>query len=54
MRFSRELVEKEMNGGNPAIPGNDEISPGVSWRLTREALNPLDSPASAHFLGFSS
>jgi hypothetical protein len=31
------LVEKEINGGNPPIPGNDEISPGVSWRLTRAA-----------------
>jgi hypothetical protein len=49
-RFSRELVEKEINGGNPAVPGNDEISPGVSWRLTRPALYPLDPPAITHFL----
>jgi hypothetical protein len=28
---SGKLVEKEIKGGNPAIPGNDEISPGVSW-----------------------
>ena len=40
-----------MNGGNPAVPGNDEISPGVSWRLARPALYPLDPPAIAHFLG---
>src|SRR5437773_10740025 len=40
-----------MNGGNPAVPGNDEISPGVSWRLARPALYPSDPPAIAHFLG---
>jgi hypothetical protein len=28
---SGQLVEKEINGGNSAVPGNDEISPGVSW-----------------------
>src|SRR4029077_12898366 len=48
---SGELVEKEIKGGNPAVPGNDEISPGVSWRLTRAARYPLDPPAIAHFLG---
>src|SRR6266853_1477295 len=46
-----ELVEKEINGGNPAVPGNDEISPGVRWRLTRAARYPLDPPAIAQFLG---
>src|SRR6266704_2040448 len=46
-----ELVEKEIQGGNPAVPGDDEISPGVSWRLTRAARYPLDPPAIAHFLG---
>src|SRR6267378_587475 len=40
-----------MNGGNPAVAGNDEISPGVSWRLTRAARYPLDAPAIAQFLG---
>src|SRR5258707_850325 len=48
---SGQLVEKEINGGNPAVPGNDEISPGVSWRLTRAARYPLDPPAIAQFLG---
>src|SRR4029077_17612860 len=48
---SGELVEKEIKGGNPAVPGNDEISPGVSWRLTRAARYPLDPPAIAQFLG---
>jgi hypothetical protein len=47
---SGQLVEKEINGGNPAVPGNDEISPGVSWRLTRAARYPLDPPAIAQFL----
>src|SRR5947199_4143822 len=31
--------------------GKDEISPGVSWRLTRAARYPLDPPAIAQFLG---
>jgi hypothetical protein len=45
------LSKKEINGGNPPIPSNDEISPGVSWRLTRAARYPLDPPAIAQFLG---
>src|SRR5713101_778316 len=45
-----QLVEKKINGGNPAVPGNDEISTSVCWRLTREARYPLDPPAIAHFL----
>src|ERR1700737_2622683 len=45
------LVEKKINGGNPAVPGNDEISPGVGWRLTRAARYPLDPPVIAQFLG---
>src|ERR1700730_10566698 len=44
-------VENEINGGNPAVPCNDEISPGVSWRLIRAARYPLDPPAIAQFLG---
>src|SRR6266446_5887327 len=46
-----ELVEKEIKGGNPAVPGNDEISPGVIWHLTRLARYPLDPPAIAQLLG---
>jgi hypothetical protein len=45
------LVEKEINGGNPAVLDNDEISSGVSWRLTRATRYPLDPPAIAQFLG---
>src|SRR5262245_62171234 len=48
---SGQLVEKKIKGGNPAVPSNDEISPGVSWRLTRAARYPLDPPAIAQFLG---
>src|SRR5881397_2599091 len=40
-----------MNGGDPAVPDNDEISPGVSWRLTGTARSPLDPPAITQFLG---
>ena len=46
-----QLVEKEINSSNPAVPGNDEISAGVSRRLTRAARYPLDPPPIAHFLG---
>jgi hypothetical protein len=46
-----ELVEKEIKGGNPAVSGNDEISPGVIWRLTRAARYPLEPPAIAQLLG---
>src|SRR5713226_3314626 len=45
-----QLVEKKIDGGNPAVPGNDEISTSVCWRLTRAARHPLDPPAIAHFL----
>src|SRR6202140_2813201 len=45
-----QLVEKKINGGNPAFPGNDEIRSSVYWRLTRAARYPLDPPALAHFL----
>jgi len=45
------LVEKEIKGGNPAVPCNDEISPSVSWHLTRAARYPSDPSAVAQFLG---
>jgi hypothetical protein len=45
-----QLVEKEIKDANPPVPDNDEISPGVSWRLTRAARYPLDSPAIPQFL----
>ena len=35
---SGQLVEKEINGGNPAVPGNDEIRPGDSGRLVARKL----------------
>src|SRR6266446_7146698 len=48
---SGQLVEKQIKGGNPAVPGNDEIGPGVGWRLTRAARYPLDPLTIAQFLG---
>jgi len=48
---SAQLVEKEIEGGNSAVPGNDEISAGVSWRFIRAARYPLNPSAIAHFLG---
>src|SRR5260370_1677441 len=50
MLVDLQLVEKEVNGGNPAVPANDEISTSVCWRLTKAARYPLDPPAIAHFL----
>jgi hypothetical protein len=44
---SGELVEKKINGGNPAVQSNDEISPGVRWRLSKAALYPFNSSAIA-------
>src|SRR6266853_5444705 len=46
-----QLVEKKINGCNPAVPGNDEISPGVSGRLTRAARYPLEPSTVAQLLG---
>jgi hypothetical protein len=38
-------------GGNPAVTGNDEISPGISWGIARAARYPLNPPAIAQFFG---
>src|SRR6266404_2090079 len=46
-----QLVEKKINGCNPAVPGNDEISTSVSWRVTRAADTHWNPPAIAYFLG---
>src|SRR6266404_639697 len=48
---SGQAVEKEIDGGNPAVPGNDEISPGVSWRFTGATRYPFEPTAIAQFLG---
>jgi hypothetical protein len=40
-----QLVEKKDKGGNPAVPGNDEISTSVCRLLARAALYPSDPPA---------
>ena len=45
-----QLIEKKINGRNPAVPRDDEISPSVSRRLARAARYPLDPPAISHFL----
>ena len=46
-----KLVEEEINGGNPAIPSNDEIRTGDCWGLAWAARYPLDSPTITLFLG---
>src|SRR5437870_6091608 len=50
---SRQFVKKEINGGNPAVPGDDEIRPGVSGRVTRTSRHPADPPAVAQLLRLS-
>ncbi|MBV8866267.1 MAG: hypothetical protein JO210_12815 [Acidobacteriaceae bacterium] len=47
---SGQLVEKEIKDDNPAVPGKDEISPGVGWCFLRAARYPWDSPAISPFL----
>src|SRR5258705_5284735 len=47
---SGQLVEEEIDGGNPAVPGNDEIRSGISGRLARATRYPLDPPGIAQFL----
>ncbi len=48
---SGQLVEEEINGGNPAVPGDDEIRSGICWRIARAARYPWDPPSIAQFLG---
>src|SRR5262249_10215276 len=48
---SRQLVEKEIHGGNPTVPSNDEVSASVHRCLTRRAGDPSDPPTIAQFLG---
>src|ERR1700692_4841405 len=48
---SGQLVEKEIDSGNPPVTGNEEVRPGVSRRLTRAARYPWDPPGIAQLLG---
>ena len=45
--YSRQLVEKEIDSGNPPVPRNEEIRPGVSRHLTGAARYPWDHPGIA-------
>jgi hypothetical protein len=47
----RGFVEKHNNVGNPAVPSNKEISPGVSWHLTKAARYPFNPSVIAQLLG---
>src|SRR3954466_12900816 len=47
---SRQLVKEEIDGGDLAVPGDDEIGSGVSRRLARAARHPTDPPPIAHHL----
>ena len=48
---SGQLVEEEINGGNPAVPGDDEIRSGVCRCIAGSACYPWDPPAIANLLG---
>src|SRR6266404_7811232 len=43
-------IEKEIDGGNPAVPGDEEISPSVGWRLAGATRHPPDPHAIAQLL----
>src|SRR6266550_6349663 len=47
---SRQLVKEEIDGGDLAVPGDDEIGSGVSRRFARAARDPRDPPAIAQLL----
>src|SRR4030095_6613927 len=47
---SRQLVKEEIDGGDLAVPGDDEIGSGVSRRLARTARHPTDPPPIADHL----
>jgi hypothetical protein len=47
---SRRLVKEEIDGGDLAVPGDDEIGSGVSRRLARAARHPTDPPPIAHHI----
>jgi hypothetical protein len=51
---SGQLVEEEVDGGNSAVPDDDEIRSRVFRRFTRAARYPWDAPAIANFLGLGS
>src|SRR6266576_2139902 len=47
---SRQLVKEEIDGGDLAVPGDDEIGSGVSRRLARAARHPTNPSPIAHHL----
>src|SRR3954464_5440282 len=47
---SRQPVKEEIDGGDLAVPGDDDIGSGVSRRLARAARDPTDPPPLAHHL----
>src|SRR4029077_6713380 len=46
-------IEKEIDGGNPAVPGDEEISPGVGWRLAGGTRHPPDPRGVAQLFGLA-
>ena len=49
----RDRASSELDGCDPAVSGDNEISAGERWLLTRAALYPSDSPGIAQFLGLA-
>jgi hypothetical protein len=48
---SGHLVEEEINGGNPTVPGDNEVRTGDYRGFARSALQPLDSTTITNFFG---
>src|SRR5580704_2744296 len=46
-------IEKEIDGVNPAVPGDEEISPGVGRRLARRTRHPPDPCGVAQLFGLA-
>src|ERR1700757_4752789 len=47
---SGQLVEEDIEGGDTAVPRDDEIGPRVRWRLARPARRPSEPAAIAGHL----
>src|SRR5258708_17599183 len=46
-------IEKEIDGGNLAVPGDEKISPGVGWRLAGATRHPPDPCGVAQLFGLA-
>src|SRR5579862_2508180 len=52
-RWIARAIEKEIDGGNLAVPGDEKISPGVGWRLAGATRHPPDPCGVAQLFGLA-